>query len=151
MSIAIRPKKNNNPKSKIKWGLSSTWAPLSPSPHTLFSSLCVLFSFSSCCAFLHVASLLFTRLLSSSPCYSPLHATALLFTLMFSSLCCLFSSCCCSPFLLFFYFKYKVFCGATFLFSSPLCVVVVGVLLLIEDSCITPLHSFLQQLGMVGS
>jgi hypothetical protein len=31
----------------------------------------------------------------------------------------------------------------------PLCIIIVGVLLFIEESCTTPMHSFLQELGMV--
>ncbi len=34
-------------------------------------------------------------------------------------------------------------------FSFPFCVVIVGVLLFVEESYTTPLHSFLQELGIV--
>jgi len=79
-------------------------------------------SFSRCYSPHHVA-----LLLSYSPHCSPLHAAWLSF------------SCCCFPLQLFFYFRCKILRVA------------IGVLLLVEESCTTPLHSFLQELKVVGN
>ncbi len=149
MDFAIKPKKNKNLKSRIKWGLSSTRAHLLLSPSlrillyyafALLSSPCTLLSF--------------TLLLSFSPYYSFLRPTTFLFALLLSSLsCCSFlcaawhsSLWCYSPLWLFFYFKYKVLHIIALLFTLlcyPLHVITIGVLLFIEESCTTPLHSFL--------
>ncbi len=90
MGATIKPKKNKNPKSIIKWG--STQASLSPFS---FSSCFVLLS--ACFVFFRVAVLLFVLLLSSSPyyyallaLYFPSHGYSLhvitLFVLLLSSL-----------------------------------------------------------------
>ncbi len=82
MGTTIRPKKNKNPKSRIKWGSSSQIGPhflLSPSAHALFS-FALLLSFLHCCFFPIVA--LFFALFFSLCCCSPLCLTALLFTLL---------------------------------------------------------------------
>jgi hypothetical protein len=111
----------------------------------LFSSPCrtiTLFFAPRCCYLLHIM-LLFSSsrhtivLLFMLHYYYPLCNVVVLFTLLFSSLCTitLFFA------LLLFYFRYKVFHVAF----------VVGVLLFIEESCTTPLHSFLQELGVIRS
>ncbi len=98
----------------------------------------LLFS-SSCCTTI----ILFALLLSFSSCCFPLCALLLSFAPYYSPLRALLlsSSPYCSPLQLFFYFKYKVFRVAS----------IMGVLLFIEKSCTTPSHSFLQELGVIGS
>ncbi len=120
----------------------------------MFSSLChvVNFLFTSYCYFpLRVVVFLFTShcrcplcvvvvvflfalMFSSLPYYSFLHIVAFLFALLLSS----------SVVLLF---QVQGFSHC----YSPIRTVFVGVLLFVEESCINPLHSFLQELGMVGS
>ncbi len=115
MSTTIRPKKNNNPKSRIKWGLSLAWAPLSPSPVILLSFM-MLFSSSHCCSsFCTIA--LFTLLLFFRP-------TVLLIVLLLSfSPCCFLLALFSFPlhaiaFLqLFFHFRYKVLHVVIILFT----------------------------------
>jgi hypothetical protein len=151
MGTTIRPKKKT-PKSRIKWGLSLARGSLSPSPHLLLSFM-LLFSSLCCCSPFRAIAVF--ALFFFSPYYSPHRVVALLFTLLLFLFTLLgFPFHAIVLLQLFFYFRYEVF-RATILFFTllcfPLCAVVVGVLLFIEDSCITPLHFFLQELGMVGS
>jgi hypothetical protein len=112
---------------------------------------CMSFSFFPLLAFYFPlrCTFLFTLLFSSSHCCFPLRTNALIFALLFSFSCCL-------AFLFtlpLFYFKYKVFCATILLFvllCFPFHVVVVGVFLFVEESYTNPLHSFLQELGVVG-
>jgi len=113
-------------KLELSLGPSFSFFPLL----ALCSPFLALYSPSHCCSLLHLIILLFTLLLSSS------HYLAFLFAL------------------LLFYFKYKFFCVATFLFvllCFPLHIVVVGVLLFVEESCINLLNSSLQELRVVGT
>ncbi len=95
-----------------------------------------------CCSPRRLATLLFASLFSSLPCYSPLHAIWLSSSHYYS------------PLWLLFYFKYKFLHTIAFLFT-PLCfpirVIAIDMLLFAKKSCTTPLHSFLQELGVVGS
>ncbi len=115
-----------------------------------------------CCSPRRLATVLFASLFSSLPCYSPRRLATLLFASLFSSLPCysplhaiwLSSSHYYSPLWLLFYFKYKFLHTIAFLFT-PLCfpirVIAIDMLLFAKKSCTTPLHSFLQELGVVGS
>jgi len=114
VGVVIKPKKNKNPKSRIKWGLSLPRAPLFPcslSSHSIIlsshstilfglhlSSLpyysplhAMLLLYFLHCYFLFcvVVALFFALLFSFSPCYSLFHATTLLIALLLSSLRCL--------------------------------------------------------------
>ncbi len=124
---------------------------LFPSPHALLSSshycspLCVATSlfallFSSSC---HIVVLLFTLLFYFSHYCSPFYITLLL-----SSSCCLgsiFALLLSSSVILLFQVQGFSRC------YSHLRATIIGVLLFVEESYATPLHSFLQELGMVGS
>jgi len=106
----------------------------------------LLFSFSPY-SFAHVAAFFLALLFSSSCCYSPFRPATLFFALLSFPLRIA------AFFWLFFYFTYKVLHSAI-LFFALFCVlhcVVVGVFFFVEESCITPLHSFLQKLGVAGS
>jgi hypothetical protein len=92
----------------------------------------------------------FLTLYSPLRCCSPFHTIALIFALLLSFSCYLAFL----FMLLLFYFKYKVFalllsssCYYAFLFM----LLFIGVLLFIEESCINPLHSFLQELRVVDT
>ncbi len=110
-----------------------------------FCAITLLFALHYC--YFHCVALLLSFSHYCSPfcvmlLLSSLHrAIAFLFTLLFSSSSYLaFLSCSCFHFRLFFYFRYKVLHTTT-----------IGVLLFIEESCITFMHSFLQELWVVGS
>jgi len=123
----------------------------------------------SCCysPFHIVTTLLFALLFSFSCCCYPLYATiVVLFVVLLSSsiaflfallsfplhVAWFFSSQC-----LIFLFTLLFSSSTTFIFQvqgslhyySPLHAIIVGVLLFIEESCIYPMHSFLQELGVV--
>ncbi len=108
-----------------------------------------------CCSPFHVVVILFMLLLLSSlQCCFPHRAIAFLFALLSFPLhvAWFFSSQC-----LIFLFTLLFSSSTTFIFQvqgslhyySPLHAIIVGVLLFIEESCIYPMHSFLQELGVV--